>query len=650
MDTKQFIEFIQNVSDRGFAEAEVTFTVEDVYKTLDENPHKAREKSKALQVQRQGRGGKRRTSRSHDFIWQNLGPWAAQSQSSIAIIEGPQHYRGWVEEIAIETTELVERQLIPVAWSLNVLPEPGDGENPRRYTAQDIVAQFCLQFVRQNPRRNTQPMLEKCLAMSKAASTELEWFGVLAWCIDGLDETYIILDVDAMDKSESRAVSWPALFESMSKDLATSTVCCIVRVILLTCTIDHSFGDLVRTKIIQLPRGNIATFRGVQKNCRLPFKPNCTERSANAWLQHVRRSRVQELQSSGRTESSEASGDTLDMRRTDETMSAPMDLCPPVSSSLLRPASRSAFKVAIICALPFEADAIRALFDCDWDEEGTVYDKAVGDPNAYSAGSVGRHSVILVHMANMGTTSAAVAAASCRCSFPNIRLALVVGVCGGVPFPSNGREMMLGDVVVSDGVIQYDHGRRLPSQFLIKDTLSDSLGRPNTEVRALLSKLKGLHSRRRMEKKLTEYLDVLRREPELAAYPPKNTPDKLFEAVYHHVSQDMSCEQAGCNGELVERDRAQQDHRPAVHFGLMASANSVMKSAQDRDEIATATKAIAFEMEGAGVWDVFPCIVIKGVCDYADSHKNKEWQRYAAASAASCAKAFLEYWIPLPDV
>ncbi|KAI1013599.1 hypothetical protein LB504_013194 [Fusarium proliferatum] len=51
-------------------------------------------------------------------------------------------------------------------------------------------------------------------------------------------------------------------------------------------------------------------------------------------------------------------------------------------------------------------------------------------------------------------------------------------------------------------------------------------------------------------------------------------------------------------------------------------------------------------MEGAGVWDSFPCIVIKGACDYADSHKDKDWQRYAAATAAACAKAFLGFWVP----
>jgi nucleoside phosphorylase len=69
-----------------------------------------------------------------------------------------------------------------------------------------------------------------------------------------------------------------------------------------------------------------------------------------------------------------------------------------------------------------------------------------------------------------------------------------------------------------------------------------------------------------------------------------------------------------------------------------------MKSGLDRDRIANEEEVIAFEMEGAGVWDTFTCVIIKGVCDYADSHKSKKWQGYAAATAAACTKAFLEHW------
>ena len=46
--------------------------------------------------------------------------------------------------------------------------------------------------------------------------------------------------------------------------------------------------------------------------------------------------------------------------------------------------------------------------------------------------------------------------------------------------------------------------------------------------------------------------------------------------------------------------------------------------------------------EAAGLMIDFPCLVIRGICDYADSYKNKDWQEYAAAVAAGYAKELLE--------
>ena len=73
-----------------------------------------------------------------------------------------------------------------------------------------------------------------------------------------------------------------------------------------------------------------------------------------------------------------------------------------------------------------------------------------------------------------------------------------------------------------------------------------------------------------------------------------------------------------------------------------------MKSAEHRDMLARDQNIIAFEMEGHGVWDKCPSIIIKAVCDYADSHKSKEWQEYAAVMAAVSTKAVLEEWGSLP--
>ncbi len=317
-----------------------------------------------------------------------------------------------------------------------------------------------------------------------------------------------------------------------------------------------------------------------------------------------------------------------------------------------RPAARTDFEIAVICALPIEADAVNALFDHHWDDDGPPYDKAARDPNAYSTGAIGRHNVVLAHMPGIGKASAAAVAAHCHTSFPSLKLALIVGVCGVVPFYRSGSEtaeIVLGDVIVSEGVVQYDLGQRLPKKFVPKETLRDALGRPNLEIRAVLAKLKSLRDRKMLQDKIAGYMEVLRvqGEPELAAAYPGATQDKLFEATYRHVRDGMSCQECACNGKLVPRARLEPcDGQPAVHFGLMASGDTVMKSGKDRDAIAQRSGVIGFEMEGAAVWDILPCVVIKGACDYADSHKNDVWQRYAAATAAACMKAFLDRWVP----
>ncbi|KAJ4011442.1 hypothetical protein NW752_008440 [Fusarium irregulare] len=316
-----------------------------------------------------------------------------------------------------------------------------------------------------------------------------------------------------------------------------------------------------------------------------------------------------------------------------------------------RPHDRRDFEIAIICAPNLGADAVEALFDYHWDNDGPPFDKESGDPNAYTTGVIGRHNVVLAYMTGTGKAHAAAVASNCRNSFRGIKLALLVGVCGVVPFGPASDEIVLGDIIISEGVIQHDLGRQLPGQFLRKTSVLDSLSRPNQEVRGVLAKLKGLRHRRQLSSKMAEYLNVLRREPELLAEYPGPTKDRLFEASNRHADDKKLCEQLGCNGDLVSRSRLETSEvclPPVVHFGLVASGDSAMESGEDRDRIAAAEGVIAFEMEAAGVWDTFPCVVIKGACDYADSHKSKVWQRYAAATAAACAKAFLGFWIPSP--
>jgi nucleoside phosphorylase len=115
--------------------------------------------------------------------------------------------------------------------------------------------------------------------------------------------------------------------------------------------------------------------------------------------------------------------------------------------------------------------------------------------------------------------------------------------------------------------------------------------------------------------------------------------DDLYEAEYDHAGGE-TCE--GCDKTRVVSREGRPDTREiVVHAGNIASGDEVMKDGQTRDRIAALEGVICFEMEAAGLMDSFPCLVIRGICDYADSHKNKRWQRYAATAAAAYAKELL---------
>jgi nucleoside phosphorylase len=324
------------------------------------------------------------------------------------------------------------------------------------------------------------------------------------------------------------------------------------------------------------------------------------------------------------------------------------------------PTRREDFKIAVICALSIEGDAVEALFDKIWDDEDCALGKEQTDRNTYTMGVIGHHNVVLTWMRGIGKVSAARAATDLENSFKGIKLSLVVGICGGVPHTSGG-EILLGDVIVSTGINQYDFGKQLPGKILAENA--------DTAISSFLSKLQGTRGRRRLTENTLIYLKELLGSGDFqtAQYPGANE-DKLYKATYRHEHHelsscdshicgvnkdgvcdkalDSSCVELKCDErELLPRDQRMEraSGGPLIHFGLVASGDTVMKSGEHRDEIAAAKNVIAFEMEGAGVWDTFEYVfVIKGVCDYADSHKNKKWQRYAALTGAACMKALLK--------
>jgi nucleoside phosphorylase len=313
------------------------------------------------------------------------------------------------------------------------------------------------------------------------------------------------------------------------------------------------------------------------------------------------------------------------------------------------------------------------LVDEFWDLNNKQYGRADGDKNTYRNGRIGAHSVVLMVLPNMGTAAVAGSAASLRTSYPALRIAFLVGVCGGSPAIL---QAFLGDVVISEGVVQYLFGKQYPGGFVTRSAIEGNVHVTNREIRSLINYLRTEPGRRDLQENSAHHLKVLQELSVAKQYKssykyPGLAEDKLFEAEYPHKHRgqpvcDLCCgenevcdeaAQTSCSDlecdeshlvarapsdssefRALERMKAQG---PDIFIGRVGSGDAVMKSAEHRDKIAKQHNIIGFEMEGAGLWSELPSIVIKGVCDYSDSHKNKLWQPYAAATAAAVTKAVL---------
>lgn len=307
----------------------------------------------------------------------------------------------------------------------------------------------------------------------------------------------------------------------------------------------------------------------------------------------------------------------------------------------MRSLNRNSYTVAIICPLEVELSAIRGMMD----EEHERMPSATGDSNTFTLGQLSGHNVVVASLpgGHQGKVAAAIVASSISELFPSISLRLLVGTGGGIP--SGKHDIRLGDVVISTpsgdkgGVVGYDLGKSTITGFRRKGYLCP----PPVEWLTILPQMQSDH--RIHGSNVPQFIsEMLDRYPHMPEYSrPSDSTDVLFNSKNHHKSRKSTCKD--CDKEqIVERPMRKNPKVPQFHYGLIASGDQVIKNASEREKVSESLdEVLCFEMEAAGLMNDFKCIVIRGISNYADSHKNDIWQPYAAAAAAGVAKELLGY-------
>jgi nucleoside phosphorylase len=317
-----------------------------------------------------------------------------------------------------------------------------------------------------------------------------------------------------------------------------------------------------------------------------------------------------------------------------------------------------AYTVGVICALTVEKVAACCFLD---KSHPRLKSQSASDNNDYTLGQIGEHNVVIagLPLGRYGTTNAAIVARDMARTFPNIRFGLMVGIGGGVP--SEGHDIRLGDIVVGiskngkNELLQYDFGKTIQNRSFQRIET-----RNNTPL-VLQNAVGGLEADynlngHQLQMSIHDALNAHKRIKRQYKKPDEKS-DVLYKSDYLHPNgSGGDCSVlCGNKSEHVVRRPALSDNNeeddsetdeisrddPTIHYGLIASANQLMKNAEIRDSLAKEAGVLCFEMEAAGLQDHFPCLVIRGICDYSDTHKNDQWHGYAAISAAAYAKDLL---------
>ena len=310
----------------------------------------------------------------------------------------------------------------------------------------------------------------------------------------------------------------------------------------------------------------------------------------------------------------------------------------------------SDYHVAWICPVA-DIELLPARLMLDEEHPTPPYDTHY-DENTYICGAINSHAVVIgtCPQGETGNVNAGRLTGSMFKTFPNIRMAVLVGIGGGIPSPEVSRDSLenvhLGDVVVGwpgnsePACVYHDRGRRkADGQFEMVGTMQNPDWRLTSALSVLASDSElGLN-------KFDDHLARLQqsRAKRKFAHPGLEY-DKLFKATYCHNgsygSKCTSCDQS----ELVQRPQRseEQKHTLVFHRGRIASSNAVIQDGKLRDEIrARCGGPLCVEMEAAGVDINRRCLVIRGISDYADTHRNDVWKSYAAGNAAAFARELI---------
>lgn len=350
----------------------------------------------------------------------------------------------------------------------------------------------------------------------------------------------------------------------------------------------------------------------------------------------------------------------------DEQNIGQQDITPnrsPPTASFINGPSLEEYKVGWVCTGTRALVTVIAMLD-----ERHFHLPVPSDPSyMYTLGSIGDHNIVIScpRAAEFITYSITLVAMNLHQTFPSIEYSFITGVGSGIP-----PNIRLGDVVIDTPP---DQASIIKADIMVGNVnlgmVDRGLAASNFRFRRGPSKLPSvvLSAMQRLKvehqqfgSNIPRYIDEAKHNtPQLSAFALRvdQLQDTLFKADYDHVRNSTTSRGTGLDGYKPDQplenchscDISQVIERESrgmrVHHGLMAFAHEAVESAVIRDALneRLGGAVLCIETETEGYLSASPFLIIRGICDYADSHKNSSWVDYATAVAAAYVREILGY-------
>ncbi|EZA46626.1 uncharacterized protein LOC105287270 isoform X4 [Ooceraea biroi] len=310
--------------------------------------------------------------------------------------------------------------------------------------------------------------------------------------------------------------------------------------------------------------------------------------------------------------------------------------------------------IAIITAQYCEKLAVDSLIE---NKETFVRYTTVGESNIYTLGNIGTHRIVCTKLPTVGHTREAMTAAGNTTTrllgtFQKVDYVFLVGVGGGVPhYTDYNKHVRLGDVVISHPTplnkkytYIYCESAKMTENgnyyFETKEYCPPNLSLQ--EIAATLKKQAENETIPPWQEYVGKGLENLvnQSEHDFNAPPPES--DKLYMAIGERDVIEVAHPTAPQDSTNKRTDGCSR-----IHLAPVASGRQIARDDQLRQKFASRFGALAFDAEMDAVVESIlgNCrenfVVIRGIADYKDGTRIKEWQPYAALAAASVMKAII---------